>query len=225
MIAISTYAANGRGQRVMESVKEDREAGSKLKVNEGKSAVAKPQEWQVSGIQLYRRTRDQASNRAKSPWSVLNGESERLHDVQRASASMRRSRNWPHICGAGAAIPASAKLLASSCLLLAGSVHVFAWHFGGNGKQPIVVGQLSWALGVRPKLASNTASSSRGPWYLAHAKALSVALPTAYFKSLALPNLEDATSVTISNRRVRTRTHGGVQGSAGNRCPYADQTR
>src|SRR5215470_12612965 len=47
-------------------------------------------------------------------------------------------------------------------------------------------------LGVRPKLASNTAGSSRGPWYLAHAKALSVALPTAYFKSLGLPNLEDA---------------------------------
>jgi len=46
-------------------------------------------------------------------------------------------------------------------------------------------------MGVRPKLASNTAGSSRGPWYLAHAKALSVALPTAYFKSLGLPNLED----------------------------------
>ena len=27
------------------------------------------------------------------------------------------------------------------------------------------------ALGVRPKLASNTACSGRGPWYLAHAKA------------------------------------------------------
>ena len=38
----------------------------------------------------------------------------------------------------------------------------------------------------------HTACSSRGPWYLAHAKALSVALPTAYFKSLGLPNLEDA---------------------------------
>ena len=47
-------------------------------------------------------------------------------------------------------------------------------------------------LGVRPKLASNTAGSSRGPWYLAHAKALSVALPNAYFQSLGLPHLEDA---------------------------------
>ena len=75
------------------------------------------------------------------------------------------------------------------------------------------------ALGVRPKLASNTAGSSRGPWYLAHAKALSVALPTAYFKSLGLPNLEDARSVSNSNRRVRTRTHGGVAGVSGQPLP------
>ncbi len=81
------------------------------------------------------------------------------------------------------------------------------------------------ALGVRPKLASNTAGSSRGPWYLAHAKALSVALPTAYFKSLGLPNLEDALAYP-----TRTAVYGPVrtvvwQGSAGNRCPYADLTR
>ena len=46
-------------------------------------------------------------------------------------------------------------------------------------------------MGVRPTLAKNTACSSRGPWYIAHAKALSVALPNAYFTSLGLPNLED----------------------------------
>ncbi len=40
-------------------------------------------------------------------------------------------------------------------------------------------------MGERPKLASN-------PWYLAHAKTLSVALPNSYFHSLGLPNLEDA---------------------------------
>ena len=31
------------------------------------------------------------------------------------------------------------------------------------------------------------AGSNRGPWYLAHAKALSAALPTAYIESLGLP--------------------------------------
>ena len=44
-------------------------------------------------------------------------------------------------------------------------------------------------LGVRELLARNTASSGRGPWYLAKAKALSVGLSNAYFKSLGLPSL------------------------------------
>jgi group II intron reverse transcriptase/maturase len=47
------------------------------------------------------------------------------------------------------------------------------------------------ALGVRPRLATNTAGSGRGPWYLARAKALSVGLSNAYFKSLGLPTLID----------------------------------
>jgi RNA-directed DNA polymerase len=42
---------------------------------------------------------------------------------------------------------------------------------------------------VRPQLAANTAGSGRGPWYLARAKALSVGLSNAYFRSLGLPSL------------------------------------
>jgi RNA-directed DNA polymerase len=45
--------------------------------------------------------------------------------------------------------------------------------------------------GVRSRLASNTAGSGLGPWYLAKAKALSVGLSNAYFKSLGLPSLVD----------------------------------
>jgi RNA-directed DNA polymerase len=45
------------------------------------------------------------------------------------------------------------------------------------------------ALGVRPRLASNTAGSGLGPWYLATAKALSLGLSNAHFKSLGLPSL------------------------------------
>ncbi|HUE87611.1 MAG TPA: hypothetical protein VMO26_16170, partial [Vicinamibacterales bacterium] len=44
-------------------------------------------------------------------------------------------------------------------------------------------------LGVRGPLASHTAGSGRGPWYLARSKALSVGLSNAYFKSLGLPSL------------------------------------
>jgi hypothetical protein len=44
---------------------------------------------------------------------------------------------------------------------------------------------------LRPKLASNTAGSGRGPRYLAQAKALSVGLSNAYLKSLGLPTLHE----------------------------------
>jgi hypothetical protein len=47
------------------------------------------------------------------------------------------------------------------------------------------------ALGVRSRLANSTAGSGLGPWYLARAKALSVGLSNAYFKSLGLPTLID----------------------------------
>jgi RNA-directed DNA polymerase len=43
-----------------------------------------------------------------------------------------------------------------------------------------------------PTVKINTAGSSRGAWYLALAKALSVGLSNAYFKSLGLPSLTEA---------------------------------
>ena len=46
------------------------------------------------------------------------------------------------------------------------------------------------ALGVRPRLANNTAGSGLGPWYLERAKALSLGLSNAYFKSLGLPTVD-----------------------------------
>jgi RNA-directed DNA polymerase len=46
-------------------------------------------------------------------------------------------------------------------------------------------------LGVRLRLASNTAGSGLGPGYLAKAKALSVGLSNAYLRSLGLPSLID----------------------------------
>src|SRR5438876_4742192 len=46
-------------------------------------------------------------------------------------------------------------------------------------------------LGVRPRLANNTAGSGLGPWYLARATAPSVGLSNAYFQSLGLPTLID----------------------------------
>ena len=74
------------------------------------------------------------------------------------------------------------------------------------------------ALGVRQHLASNTAGSGRGPWYLAKSKALSVGLskPTSNRSDFRCSSM--GTSATNSNRRVRTRTHGGVAGCVKKTC-------
>jgi hypothetical protein len=90
---------------------------------------------------------------------------------------------------------------------------------GRQWKTPRRRGAALLALGVRPRLDSHMAGSGRGPWYLAKAKALSVGLSNAYLKSLGLPTLIDGVSVTHSNRRVRTRTHGGVAGVGGQPPP------
>jgi len=44
-------------------------------------------------------------------------------------------------------------------------------------------------LGVRPRLASNTAGSGHGPWYLARAQALAFWLSNEYFNSHGLASL------------------------------------
>jgi RNA-directed DNA polymerase len=43
--------------------------------------------------------------------------------------------------------------------------------------------------GVDFQLAAKTAGSAHGPWHLANSKALSFALPNAYFDSLGIPRL------------------------------------
>ena len=58
-----------------------------------------------------------------------------------------------------------------------------------NGELLVVVARRCSRWEVRPRLAEHTAGSGLGPWYLAKAKALSVGLSNAYFKSLGLPSL------------------------------------
>lgn len=51
--------------------------------------------------------------------------------------------------------------------------------------------------GVGKVLAAQTAGSPHGPWRVANSPALSVALPLAYFDSLALPRLFDGLCLSL----------------------------
>jgi hypothetical protein len=75
--------------------------------------------------------------------------------------------------------------------------------------------------GARPVLAATTAGSAHGPWRLSRSLALALTLPNAFFDTLGLPALAAGRQLNPPNRRVRTRTHGGVTGTAGDRFPMS----
>jgi RNA-directed DNA polymerase len=178
------------GQRVMESITRFITHNLKLKVNETKSAVARPQERKFLGFSF---TAGPEVKRVIAP-KALDRFKRRIREITRRAK--------------GVSIQKTIEELAS---------YMRGWHsYFGFCETPVVLEYLTrwvrlrlraalwrqWktprrrraallALGVRPRLASNTSGSGRGPWYLAKSKALSVGLSNAYFKSLGLPTLTD----------------------------------
>lgn len=178
------------GQRVMKSVRSFITQQLKLKVNESKSAVARPQERKFLGFSF---TAGPEIKRAIAP-KALTRFKDRIREITRQAK--------------GISIETTVKRLAT---------YMVGWrgYFGFCETPEVLIGLVRWVrlrlrcalwrqwkttrrrraallqLGVRPQLASNTAGSGRGPWYLARAKALSVGLSNAYFRSLGLPSLFD----------------------------------
>jgi RNA-directed DNA polymerase len=176
------------GQRVMESVTRFITQKLKLKVNEAKSAVARPQERKFLGFSF---TAGPEVKRTIAP-KALDRFKQRIREITRRAK--------------GVSIETTIEELAP---------YMLGWRsYFGFCETPVVLQYLTrWVrlrlraalwrqwktprrrravlleLGVHPRLASNTAGSGRGPWYLAKAKALSVGLSNAYFKSLGLPTL------------------------------------
>jgi RNA-directed DNA polymerase len=67
--------------------------------------------------------------------------------------------------------------------------------------------------GVGRDLAAQTAGNPHGPWRLANSPALTIALPNSFFGSLGLASVAASQSLNPPNRRIRTRTYGGVGGA------------
>ena len=176
------------GQRVMESVTRFITQELKLKVNEAKSAVARPQERKFLGFSF---TAGPEVKRVIAP-KALDRFKERIREIT---------------------IRAKGVSMKTTMAELAPYMRGWKGYFGFCETPEVLIGLTCWVrlrlraalwrqwktprrrraalleLGVRERLASNTAGSGRGPWYLARAKALSVGLPNAYFKSLGLPSL------------------------------------
>jgi RNA-directed DNA polymerase len=162
----------------------------KLTVNEAKSAVARPQERKFLGFSFS------AGPEVKRviPPKALDHFKQRIREITRRAKgvsiettieeltpSMRGWRNYFGFCE-----PPQVLIYLTRWVGL--RLRAALWR---QWKTPRRRRAALIALGVRPRLASNTAASGHGPWYLARAKALSVGLSNAYFKSRGLPTLID----------------------------------
>ena len=178
------------GQRVMESLTRFITQKLKLKVNEAKSAVARPQERKFLGFSF---TVGPAVKRVIAP-KALDRFKQRIREITRRAKGdsievtmeelapyMRGWRGYFGFCE-------TPEVLVSLTRWVRLRLRAALWR---QWKTPRRRRAALLELGVRPRLASNTAGSGRGPWYLAKAKALSVGLSNAHFKSLGLPTLID----------------------------------
>src|ERR1700729_1188477 len=183
------YVSSERaGHRVMKSITRFITQRLKLKVNEAKSAVARPQERKFLGFSF---TNGPEIRRAIAP-KALERFKDKIREITRQAK--------------GISIETTVKRLAT---------YMVGWrgYFGFCETPEVLIGLIRWVrlrlrcalwrqwktprrrraallqLGVRPRLAANTAGSGRGPWYLARAQALSVGASNAYFRSLGLPSL------------------------------------
>jgi RNA-directed DNA polymerase len=176
------------GQRVMESITRFITIKLRLKVNEAKSAVARPQERRFLGFSF---TAGPEVKRIIAP-KALDRFKQRVREITRRAKSVSLKttveelapymRGWRSYFG----FCETPEVLIGLARWVRLRLRAALWR---QWKTPRRRRAALLALGVHPRLASNTAGSGLGPWYLAKAKALSVGLSNAYFKSLGLPSL------------------------------------
>src|SRR5216683_345756 len=176
------------GQRVMESIKRFITQKLKLKVNEAKSAVARPQERKFLGFSF---SAGPDIKRTIAPKS-LEQFKRRIREITRRAKGvsikttmeelvpyMRGWRGYYGFCETPEVLIALTRWVR---LRLRAALWR-QWKTQRRRREALL------RLGVSERLARNTAGSGRGPWYLARSRALSVGLSNAYFRSLGLPSL------------------------------------
>src|SRR6266480_3685472 len=178
------------GQRVMKSITRFITQKLKLKVNETKSAVARPQERKFLGFsfsagpEVKRVIAPKALDRFKQRIREITRRAKGVSiatTIEELAPYMRGWRSYFGFCE-------TPEVLVALTRWIRLRLRAALWR---QWKTPRRRRAALLELGVRVRLASNTAGSGLGPWYLARAKALSVGLSNAYFRSLGLPTLID----------------------------------
>ena len=176
------------GHRVMTSITHFITQELKLKVNEAKSAVARPQERKFLGFSF---TEGPVIKRAIAPRS-LERFKRRIREITRRAKGasmktimaelasyMRGWRGYYSFCE-------TPDVLQSLTRWVRMRLRAALWR---QWKTPRRRRAELMARGVPERLASNTASCGYGPWRVIRTRALTIGLSNAYFRSLGLPPL------------------------------------
>jgi len=174
------------GQRVMESVTHFITHRLKLKVNQAKSAVARPRQRKFLGFSF---TSEREPRRRIAPKAIARCK-ERIREQTRRTRGISLAqmvkeiatylRGWLGYFG-DCQTPAVLQRLESWLRRRLRSVVWKQWKRGRTRFRELR------KRGVRKDLAAQTAGSPQGPWRIANSPALSIALSNAYFAELGLP--------------------------------------
>jgi len=176
------------GERVMASITGFITSKLKLKVNQQKSAVARP--WQqkflgfgfTSNREPKRRIAPQALLRFKQRVRELTRRTRGVSVAEMAEDLNRYFRGWQAYFG----FCETPSVLAALDQWTRRRLRSFLWKQWRRSR--IRFAELT-QRGVSKDLAVQTVKSPRGPWRLADSPGLHIALPNAYFVSLGLPQL------------------------------------
>src|ERR1700757_2682995 len=181
------YVSSERaGQRVMESVTRFITHRLKLKVNQAKSAVARPGQRKFLGFSF---TGEREPRRRIAPKAIARFK-ERVREQTRRTrgVSLRQMvkeltaylRGWLGYFG-DCQTPSVLQRLETWLRRRLRSAVWKQWKQGRTRFRELRKG------GVGKDLAAQTAGSPHGPWRIANSPALAIALPNAYFAQLGLP--------------------------------------
>ena len=175
------------GQRVKRSISSFISRRLKLRVNEQKSAVARPVERKFLGFSFTpngskRRIAPKALVRFKGKVRELTGRTRGISMEQMTKELADYLRGWKAYFG----FCQTPSVLETLDQWLRRRLRAMIWKQWKRGK---VRFRKLCERGIGKDLARQTAGNSLGPWRIANSPAMAIAFPLAYFDSLRLPRM------------------------------------